>query len=65
MLIRLGSFHRQTFTKDRYNSHKILLETQPFADSATLLNKAAQLLREYQQDSIKEAKKEATVGVRG
>ena len=55
----------ESFTYDRYISHKILLETQPFADSATLLNKAAQLLREYQQDSIKAAKKGTAIGVRG
>jgi hypothetical protein len=54
-----------SFTYDRYISHKILLETQPFADSATLLNKAAQLLREYQQDSIKEARRAAAMGGRG
>jgi hypothetical protein len=54
-----------SFTYDRYISHKILLETQPFVDSATLLNKAAQLLREYQQDSIKAAKKGTAIGVRG
>jgi hypothetical protein len=52
----------ESFTYDRYISHKILLETQPFADSATLLNKAAQLLREYQQDSIKEARRAAAMG---
>jgi transposase len=55
----------ESFTYDRYISHKILLETQPFADSATLLNKAAQLLREYQQDSIKEARRAAAMGGRG
>lgn len=55
----------ESFTYDRYISHKILLETQPFVDSATLLNKAAQLLREYQQDSIKAAKKGTAIGVRG
>ena len=55
----------ESFTYDRYISHKILLETQPFVDSATLLNKAAQLLREYQQDSIKEARRAAAMGGRG
>jgi hypothetical protein len=55
------------FTKDRYISHKILLETQPFSESETsLFNKAAQLLRESTKtDSIKKKEKSTTVGVRG
>ena len=57
-----------SFTKDRYISHKILLETQPYlTGDANLLQRAEQLLRENTKtDSLKKARSErASAGARG
>ena len=55
------------YTKDRYISHKILLETQPFLKNETnFILDASQFLRENsKKDTIKNTKKATGIGVRG
>lgn len=56
-----------SFVKDRYISHKILLKTQPFALSEASLLKNVEnfLLKQTKKDSLKKAKKATAIGVRG
>ncbi|SDS09694.1 hypothetical protein SAMN05216503_1969 [Polaribacter sp. KT25b] len=55
------------YTKDRYISHKILLETQPFLDDKTdLLQDVEQFIRENtKKDTIKKTRNSTVSGVRG
>ncbi len=56
-----------SLVKDRYISHKILLETQPFSLSETSLLKNVEnfLLKQTKKDNLKKAKKATAIGVRG
>lgn len=56
-----------SYVKDRYISHKILLETQPFSlsEASLLKNVEKFLLKQTKKDTLKKAKKATAIGVRG